>query len=298
MFDTPLISIILPVYNVERYLLDCLDSLYQQTSTDFEVIAIDDGSTDHCGQILDQHATIHPQLNVIHQANQGLSGARNTGIDIAKGQYFLFVDSDDWLDFTCIEKIEGMINDHDLLLFGHNRVYADHTDTIRYDTSIVQQAPLNATQLMHYNALNPSPIDHMAWGKLFDRRLFSNVRFPVGRKHEDLATTYQLYAITRSAVFLNEPLYNYRIVDDSIAHQLNPKTAYDKLLGFYEQYRFYRDHKLADTRSCGDKVVACLHSMHDQIASSDPYYKKAIDLVNQVDDLSLKYRLMRRYLCR
>ena len=293
---TPLITVILPVYNVEKYLAQCLDTLKAQTFRDFEVIAVNDGSTDNCLTILSNYAPSFPQLQIITQRNAGLSGARNTAIDLAKGNYFMFVDSDDFIDLTCLEKSIHSIGNSDLLFFGHYRKYNDHTDQILYNNAVMNNTPLNRDTLMHFNAINPSPIDHMAWGKLYKRELFDTIRYPVGRKHEDLATTYKIYGITTAVSIINEAMYTYRIVEDSIAHQPNPQTLLDKVIGFYEQYQYYQSHFPQYSKDCGDKVIACTHAMQHQLNSKTPEYQKAISLCKSVTNLSLKYKMIRMML--
>ena len=292
----PLISVILPVYNVEKYLEQCLFTLKNQSFTNFEVIAVNDGSTDSCPKILSNFATTFPQLHIITQPNSGLSGARNTGIDAALGKYFMFIDSDDYVDPKCIEKAIHTINDNDILLFGHYRQYSDHTDRILYSEIVTNSSPLNRDTLMRLNAMNPSPIDHMAWGKLYKRHLFDTIRFPVGRKHEDLATTYKIYGMSNSVSILNEALYTYRIVNNSIAHHPNPQTFLDKVTGFYEQYCFYQNNYPRYSSSCGDKVIASVHAMKHQLSNRTPEYEKAVNLCNSVKNLSFKYKIIRMIL--
>ena len=104
-----LVSIIVPVYNVEKYIKKCVDSLITQTYSNLEIILVNDGSPDNSGKICDEYAQSDSRIKVIHKANGGLSDARNTGIDIAEGQYIFFLDSDDWIDCQCIEKLHNLI---------------------------------------------------------------------------------------------------------------------------------------------------------------------------------------------
>ncbi|MDE6447932.1 MAG: glycosyltransferase, partial [Muribaculaceae bacterium] len=120
MIQTPKISIIVPIYKVERYLPECLDSIIRQTFTDWECILVDDGSPDNCGKICDEYAARDPRFRVIHQKNGGLSAARNSGISIAKAQYIGFVDSDDWIEAEMFQTLYNLIrqDDYDMAQVG------------------------------------------------------------------------------------------------------------------------------------------------------------------------------------
>ena len=121
--ETPLISIIIPVYKVEPYLRKCLDSVVQQTYRNLEIILVDDGSPDSCGAICDEYATKDERITVIHQENKGLSAARNAGLDIATGDYIQFVDSDDWIEPDALATVLSIAEDHhvDIVCFGFNK---------------------------------------------------------------------------------------------------------------------------------------------------------------------------------
>ena len=123
----PKISIIIPVYNVEPYLRRCIDSVLEQTMQDYEIVVVNDGSTDNSGSICDQYANQYDQIRVIHKQNGGLSDARNTGIKAATGDYILFLDSDDYLDTDALEKLWTGVNKNvDIIIGGYKKIYQDY----------------------------------------------------------------------------------------------------------------------------------------------------------------------------
>ena len=128
MTNQPLLSVIIPVYKVEKYLRQCVDSVINQTYKNLEIILVDDGSPDNCGKICDEYAEKDKRVKVIHQLNKGLSGARNTGTEQASGEYIAFVDSDDWLDVHMYEDLFGVLNKYNFCgqvkyLFFFNRYF-------------------------------------------------------------------------------------------------------------------------------------------------------------------------------
>ena len=132
--NNPSISIIIPAYNVESYIKKCLDSLLRQTFQDFEVIIVNDGSTDQTSVICNEYAAIHKKISVIHQQNAGVSAARKTGMQVMKGQYFISIDADDWMEPNMLEELfdTATSNDADLTFSDYDRIYNDHTEIINH----------------------------------------------------------------------------------------------------------------------------------------------------------------------
>ena len=203
----PLVSVIVPIYNVENYLRKCLDSIVVQTLKDIEIILVDDGSTDESGKICDEYASQDKRVRVVHKINGGLSSARNTGIEAASAPFLMFIDSDDWVEPDFCEKpyLAAKNNNADLVLFAFR--------IIRSDGTVVQKEPgmqeglLNETEAIHYNVT----FAHAAWLGLYHRKLFNNIRYPVGKLYEEAATTHKLIHAAQKIWLLNTPLYNYRI---------------------------------------------------------------------------------------
>lgn len=188
--NSPLISVVLPIYNVESYLKRCLDSVCMQTYTNLDIILVDDGSPDNCGLICDSYAEKDNRIRVIHKQNGGLSDARNAGIDIAKGEYITFIDSDDYVDKTYIEYLVYLIQKFRtrIAISTHQVVY-DTGKVIRCNSG--EEYVLTDRDCME-RILYHDTLDISAWGKLYCLALFQQVRYPKGKLFEDAGTTYKL----------------------------------------------------------------------------------------------------------
>ena len=184
-------SIIVPVYNVENQLYRCVDSLIHQTYADLEIILVDDGSTDSSGTMCDDLASKDSRIRVIHQSNRGLSGARNSGLDIMTGEYVFFVDSDDYIAKDTIEKLYMLLQRHnaDIMACGFSHVFDGNEPEEAFTSNApgVWNGHDSIIQMMRTNN-----ICTVAWNKLYRSTLWENIRFPEGRVHEDEATTYKL----------------------------------------------------------------------------------------------------------
>jgi glycosyltransferase involved in cell wall biosynthesis len=241
-----IISVIVPVYNVEDYLPKCLDSILKQSFVDFELILVDDGSTDTSGKICDQYAQIDNRIKVIHQKNGGLSNARNAAIDIARGKYYYFIDSDDWVDEQMLFEMyeQAILNDADIVIAGHFIVNLN--STAEGNIKVKKQRILNrieATSLI----LCDDEIHSFAWDKLYKRELFEQIRYPNGRIFEDTATTYKLFNKANVLVQMNQAYYYYLRRESGIC--LSPefskviKRKVDNYLAFLERYEFTISNK-------------------------------------------------------
>ena len=211
----PLISIIVPVYNVEAYLAKCVDSILAQTYTNLEIILVNDGSSDGCGRICDEYAKQDKRIKVIHKQNGGLSDARNVAIDVATGEFITFIDSDDYVTddyimtlYSLIEKYECKVSIalYNTFVEGSkpkvvNRVYREDCQT-----------NIKAIEEMFYQ----EKYDTASWAKLYHSSLFATgIRYPKGIVYEDLATTYLLIFQSDKVAFCNERIYNYLLREDS-----------------------------------------------------------------------------------
>ena len=244
--DTPLVSVIVPIYNVEKYLRTCVDSILTQSYSALEIILVDDGSTDSCPQICDQYAQQDPRIRVIHQKNAGLSAARNAGIDICRGEYLTFIDSDDFIHERLVELLLNacLSNDADIAVGDLERVPED-SSCDRCHASLPSPAVRCITgrdaNFMIYDMSSWVRII-TAWGKLFHRSLFEQVRFPVVRLHEDEALLYKLLYCAKRIALYDCPLYFYRSNPNSLMGQ---SFSEKRLLIFpilEERAAFYKDH--------------------------------------------------------
>lgn len=203
-----MLSIIVPVYNVEKYLSKCIDSILAQTFTDFELILIDDGSPDNCGIICDEYAKKDSRIKVIHQKNQGVSAARNKGLDIAVGTYLGFVDSDDWIEPNMYEYMLRSINetDEDIIVCGINYCNNDG-EYIR--TDLMEDKHYNKEELMQALYGKPNPNGGVCWNKVFLRKIVSDVRFRQELSMaEDWVYLFDCFKLCKGAYHIPYSLYN------------------------------------------------------------------------------------------
>lgn len=210
------LSIIIPVYGVEDYLPGCLDSVYSQVTEECQVILVDDGSPDRCGDICEQYKAQYPDCTmVIHQENTGLGGARNTGIKAADGEYLMFIDSDDTITPDAVSTILDAINKHgaDITVFPLNSVAEDGS------LISVHVDPFETNKLLNVKG-NPCFItgNPVAWNKIVRKTVFleNGIEFPSRVWYEDIRTTPKLIASANTVVYLEKPLYNYLRREGSI----------------------------------------------------------------------------------
>ena len=225
----PLISVIVPCYKVEKYLPRCVDSILRQTYGNLEVILVDDGSPDRCGEICDDYAKKDSRVVVIHKENGGLSDARNVAIDQARGEWITFIDSD---DFVCEDYVEVLYKlatefDCDCSVCPLRPIKEGEEPIV--DHAFIHQEkmlPQKAVEQMFYQ----EKFDNNAASKLFHKRLFeSGIRFPKGVYFEDLAITYQLLLMSKGVGYTDAKLYYYLLREDSIEGEYTPKKVDDGL---------------------------------------------------------------------
>jgi glycosyltransferase involved in cell wall biosynthesis len=218
-----LISVIIPVYKVEKYIKRCVDSVREQSYSNLEIILVDDESPDQCPEICDDYSQIDQRIKVIHQKNAGLSGARNAGIEIAKGEYMAFVDSDDFLAKDFIQVLYQAIIDtnSDLAMCKYEYVKGN---TLTQCHKTGESFVYSGIQMIGNMYSPDGAFFVVAWNKLYKRTLFDQIRYPKGRIHEDEATTHRLYYEAKQAVFVDRFLYGYYVEGESITrNKFNPK---------------------------------------------------------------------------
>ena len=236
--NSALVSVIVPIYKVEPYLYRCIDSIINQTHKNLEIILIDDGSPDNCAQICNEYAAKDNRIIVIHKKNGGLSDARNAGLDICKGDYISFIDSDDWVDEKYIEVLLGLAaNKNADIAIAENIKTSCQTHKINKDVATKvftsKEALLNL-----FCKKNIAFV--VSWGKLYKKELFDDLRFPVGKYHEDEFTTYLLFYKSTSIAYTSQVLYYYFSRETSIMTTQHP---YDALEAFEQRYLFFKEKK-------------------------------------------------------
>lgn len=234
----PKISIIVPVYKVEPYIHKCVDSILNQTFKDFEVILVDDGSPDNCGKICDEYAQKDDRVVVIHKENGGQATARNSGLDIARGEYIGFVDSDDYIEEDMYEFLYNLCIDN-------NCDIANCSSTI-YFKDRVQVNGGHGLMIHNTNeamrvAMEGVLYDECLWTKLIKKELFKNLRIPVGIAYEDTAFTYKLIDRAKRICCKGEAKYNYIKRDNSTMDRAIKEVKIDAVLVYEEMYKFIEE---------------------------------------------------------
>ncbi len=225
----PKISIIVPIYNVERYLRECLDSILAQTFGDWECILVDDGSPDGCPQICDEYTACDPRFRVIHRANGGQAAARNSGLREARGEYIGFVDSDDWIAPQLFERLYRLITKYgtDMAQVGYRKEYIGFFHSKRL---IKQVSLLDRREIVRQMIFDQRIPSYMC-NKLFRREVI-NTEFPEGKVFEDVAVLNRWVRDIRSAVLAPDTLYHYRMRKSSTLH-----TNFSRRLDYFEAFR-------------------------------------------------------------
>lgn len=248
----PLISLIVPVYNVAEYLETCLQSIMNQTYKNLEIIVVDDGSDDGSSTLCDGYARQDQRIKVIHLPHGGVSMARNAGLDMATGEFLGFVDSDDWIETDMYEMLYTLLvdNNADVSACSYyldqrgkaSKVVNDSGELYVFSKKEIIRALVKNEQVKSY-----------LWAKLFKRSLFDRLTFPVGRVYEDVAVLYKVFYASQKVVMIGQPKYHYMIhKNNSITRGgYDPVNEYHYFLSLYEQDRFVRKENLSADASVG-----------------------------------------------
>ena len=239
-----LISIVVPIYNVEKYLRNCIDSIIKQTYTNLEIILVDDGSLDNCGKICDEYKEKDNRIKVIHKQNGGLSDARNAGIDIATGKYIAFIDSDDYIAPNFIEKLYNLCikNNAELSECDFQKVTEECNDIIE-NTNQEEEKVLDGKKFIERLDGKSAVRTVVVWNKLYRREIFNNLRFPKGKLNEDEFTTYKIFYDVKKIAITTEQLYFYRYSPDSIMNKKFNKKRLDILEALEVRLDFFKEKK-------------------------------------------------------
>lgn len=219
-----LISVVIPVYKVEKFLDRCLNSVINQNYKNIEIILIDDGSPDNCGEICDSYAERDNRIKVIHKSNGGLSSARNVGIEASNGKYITFIDSDDVISFNYISSLYNNLvkTRSEISICGYQFVGETEIPDLVEDISgkIEIFDSKKALELMLYQ----KKINNSAWGKLYLKTIFDDIKYPEGKIYEDIATTYKTFLKSNTICIDTAKYYFYTRRNDSISCSFNEKT--------------------------------------------------------------------------
>lgn len=278
----PTISVIVPVYNVEPYLRRCVDSILNQTFSDFELILVDDGSPDNCGAICDEYAARDKRIKVIHKTNGGISDARNAGLEIAQGDYIGFVDSDDYIHPKMYEiLVEVMEREKtDLVQCWYQRVHPDETMTFFSVEKIPDVRSYDCTTVFdQYYPYFAKKVPGYVCIKLYRKKLFDNLRFPTGLVLEDLHVLFPILDKCESIALVDMPLYYYVQSPDSILRGSvtlkrvhDHMSVYDKHLTFFESRGNIAQYRLTQEAMCS--VFALYYFNHHFIKPIECYMEE------------------------
>lgn len=288
-----LITIIVPVYNVEKYLSKCLDSIICQTYKNLQIILIDDGSTDNSALICDEYAIKDDRIEVIHKKNGGLSSARNAGLDIARGDYISFVDSDDYIANDMIETAYNAViaEKADLCIFGIKWIYEDGKTYDKVSYSPIIDEMLNKNQAFHKLCLDGYFYYVTAVNKLYKKSIFNNFRFPVGKLHEDEFTVHYIFNACEKIVSIKNELYFYIQRENSIMHSQVSIKRLDGAYAFLDRSRFFKEKRLKDEsfyayRQACSVVLTCLQACN--FHKNKKTLKNAVKAVSKTNRFNLR----------
>ena len=240
---SPLISVIVPVYRVERYLRNCIESVLHQTYPHWELILVDDGSPDQCPEICDEYARNNSRIRVIHKENGGLSSARNAALDIFEGSYVAFLDSDDFWHQDYLKVLLELCEKTGADLAQCNFLRG-------METSFPPQSKIaNVYTYCNHSIFTKHVANIIMWGKLYRRHLFDDIRMPIGLINEDDWTTWKLYYRAKHIVVTTQPLYYYTYNVDSI--MLKSRKPDLRYFGAYEErITFFSTKGMRDLEDC------------------------------------------------
>ena len=257
--EKPLLSIIVPVYDVENYLQKCIDSILAQTFTDFELILVDDGSPDNCPALCDAAAAKDARIRVLHQKNGGLSAARNAGLDVARGEWIGFVDSDDYIAPEMYETLYKAVQSTGADLALCDYVKVDETGALCTQTHVaVPQKSLTGRELLQKAYWTTVQI---AWNKLYHRSIFAQLRFAEGKLNEDTLLIAYAYEKAEKIANIPDAMYLYRKVAGSIVNSKVTLRNLDRVEANYAVFECVRRHGI--TGSLCELYWALLHSLID-----------------------------------
>ena len=308
-----LISVIVPIYNVEKYLEKCVKSIQEQTYKNIEIILVDDGSLDNCGELCEKYALKDPRIKVVHKENGGLSDARNKGIDNATGKYIVFVDSDDYIEINYIELLYKAIRENKAEISQCGIYKVDCNYNIIEKISYNETSSKSGKQMISETYKNKEHLleNVVVWNKMYKKELFDKIKFPFGKIHEDEFTTYKIFYQVEEVAVIPECLYNYRQTNSSITgkkynlKRLNLLEALEERMEFFKKnnekklYDLTLKYYLEQSRECYIKLKLYVeNSKKEQKEIHKKYQKRDLELLHSKDILLLvKIKSILFYLC-
>lgn len=286
-----LISIIVPIYNVEKYLRMCLDSIEHQTYSNIEVLLINDGSPDSSGEICQEYVARDSRFRYFEKANGGLSDARNYGIERSNGKYLTFVDSDDWLNLTYVEDLyqAAIRNDADTVV-SHYTIYneSDRNYYVHIWDDYYEKTCTGEELVLELPSLELNGYVYItSWGILFKKELFNNIRFPKGKVIEDSRTNYKLFFRSNKVAYIHKEIYYHREGIESIGSGVNEKLLTDVLECLLERLAIYtiKGWNYSDEKN---NVLGCLRLRYQQAKENGlqdtEIFRRYTELLSLIDE--------------
>lgn len=292
-----MVTVIIPVYNVEKYLERCVTSVLEQTYKNLEIILVDDGSTDNSSLMCDNLSLMDKRIKVIHKENQGLGYARNSGLEIAHGQYVTFVDSDDYIDSDLIANLVEAVKkaEIDTSIGGYKRVKDDGTVTReeRYFDEIYIKEDVVKSLLPKLLGSSPEKSDSLrpsVWNCLYSMKIIKDnkIRFPSEREYisEDIIYDLEYYQYSRGVHVLNNISYNYRINDNSLTRKYKKnaynlfKRLYNKELDIVAKYDLLEYTKYRITRQFFVNTLECIRQ--EKTKSAKKSYRSCLKSLKEI----------------
>lgn len=265
------ITVIIPAYNAEAFIKKCLNSVLKQTFTNYELIVIDDGSIDLTGSIIDEYAKLDPRVVAIHQANQGVSATRQKGMELSRGMYIAFIDSDDYIASDYLEilyRTASVTKAEIVIAFCQGSDYP-FEDLKNHGDKSITYCTREQTMISFLN--NDPNIIHMLWSKLFKKELFEDVKFPVGRIFEDTAIMYRLLGKSENTVFINYDGYMYYMHSGSITKEYSAEESIDRVRAYYELVLYIKENYPSLTQKAVDMLYGGANGSMCMIAKNKKY---------------------------
>jgi glycosyltransferase involved in cell wall biosynthesis len=279
--EKDLISVIVPVYNVEQYLEECVKSIQNQTYKNLEIILVDDGTKDNSGKMCDEFAKTDSRIKVIHKANGGLSDARNFGIDASNGKYIQFIDSDDYIDLDMLELLYNNLKKHNAdISMCSNYVLTENNCRLKGTGGFEVYTREEALK----EILLDKKVRFYAWNKMFARKLFDEIRFPKGRVFEDILTIPRLFEKAEKVVLDDVPKYYYRQRNDSILHVQTKELRLAYINSALENIKFIKEKEKSLDAYCAYNLAHVTMNTYNNIGVYDMKDVLGEDLVNKLYD--------------
>ena len=240
--DSTLVSVIVPVFNTGKYLQDCLDSIIGQTYKNLEILLIDDGSTDESGKICDTYSTRDTRIKAFHRENQGVSAARNFGIEHCTADWLMFVDADDVLHRELINTVLSIAEQQksDIVEFGYKKFINQlpNVDVIDYKLESFSGREMLRNLFMPGMGIQTDAV----WSKIYRKELWNTIRFPLNKRFEDTATSYQVLYKANKVTYVNSELYFYRLSDRSFTAQQYDLQQFDQIDAMVDRCAFFKSN--------------------------------------------------------